>query len=239
MSQTQKVQAIVVSVITTLLVLVGLVMFAPKTASQAFGANLPTDGTVSNTTGTIYASAGVFTDGPVSLYNYLQFQSGTAAASAATSTSYEMTGQATSCITSSSTVFAIQNPFAATSTLVVDSFSGTMGATTSDMLVATSTTPAPATGLSATSSLGANIFQIAAVAANTKFYSVAGVTIGPGKGYTNPKGIPGSNSFQTIVVGPSEWVIGFSTSTGSGSGGTASGQVSVPSSCTFHSHWEM
>lgn len=142
-----------------------------------------------------------------------------------------------SCSTASSTIFAVQNPWSATSTVEYVSLVGTEGATTTDILVATSTTNAPATGLNSTSTLGANVINLAAITNGTNFSTLAGFTIGPGKGYASPKSIPGSTSVGEFMVGPSEYVLGFSTSTGSGNGGLASNQLSIPASCTYEIWW--
>jgi hypothetical protein len=138
-----------------------------------------------------------------------------------------------SCNTASSTILAIANPWQATSTLVHFSILGTMGATTTDLVVATSTIASPAyTTTTATSSLGENILG-AQIAANAQFFSVAGVSLGAGTGYTNPT-LNGFVSNRAVGIGPSEYVIGFATSTAAaGAGGRGAGQVSVPSSCTY------
>lgn len=133
--------------------------------------------------------------------------------------------------TASSTVIAL-GPFTATSTLTDLFLQGIGGATTTDLLIATSTTPSPAVALTATSTLGENVMGLAALPATAAFYSTAGDTIGPGKGYTNPAGGP-YKSVMPVVVGPGEYLLVFSTSTNPTSGGTGAAQVSVPTSVTL------
>lgn len=143
-----------------------------------------------------------------------------------------------SCSTASSTIFSVPNPFLATSTLTYGEVYGTNGATTTDLLVATSSTPYITNAAqTATSSIGANIMNLAAVTALSQFFSVIGITLGPAGGYKNSKGIPSSVS-GSVVVGPGDSVVGFSTSTApTGSGGQAAGQISVPTSCTYKFKW--
>lgn len=132
----------------------------------------------------------------------------------------------------SSTIVSI-GPFTATSTLTQLFVQGTSGATTTDLLIATSTTPSPAVPVTATSTIGENIMGLAALPATSQFYSTAGVTIGPGKGYTNPAGGP-YKSNGTVVIGPGEYLNVFSTSTNPvTNGGTGSAQVAVPTAFTL------
>lgn len=132
----------------------------------------------------------------------------------------------------SSTVIAI-GPFTATSTLTQLFISGFSGATTTDLLIATSTTPSPALPVTATSTLGENILGFAALPATSQFFSAAGVTIGPGKGYTNPAGGPYKTN-GTLGIGPGEYILVFSTSTSlANNGGTGLTQVAVPASITL------
>jgi hypothetical protein len=144
------------------------------------------------------------------------------------------------CNTGTSTLFSVQPPSGATSTVTMLSITGLQGATTTDIVVATSTVISPAlTTSTATSSLNANILNLAAVSANSQFRSVAGVTVGSGLGYTNPKGIPSSASNLSFDVGPNDYLLGFSTSTAAtGSGGRGAAQVSIPKSCTVKIEWQ-
>lgn len=143
------------------------------------------------------------------------------------------------CSTASSTIIAIANPFSATSTLYHFEIYGTMGATTSDIVVATSTTQYGGPYASATSSLAENIMGLSAITANAQFFSVAGVPIGPGTGYKNPAGAAAYTSNRSVVVGPSEYVLAVSTSTGitGGAGADVTGLRAIPSSCTYKALW--
>ena len=140
-------------------------------------------------------------------------------------------------ITSSSTIFAVQNPLAATSTVTFAQISGQNGATSTDIMIATSTTPSPA-GLSvSTSTLNENIMGLFNTGAGKQFYSVAGASIGSNVGYNNPAGDTYKTT-GTFVVGPNEWVIGFATSTNpSGNGGLGIGSLGVPTSGTYKLIW--
>lgn len=140
------------------------------------------------------------------------------------------------CSTASSTLFAV-NPFfgQATSTVTFANIQGTQGATTTDILVGTSTTPsAGPTVAVATSSVNRSLFGMMGVATSSNFDSYAGITAGD-NGYT----VPSSGTYQasavSIIVAPTEYVLGFSTSTNGGirNGGTGATQVGVPSSCTY------
>lgn len=138
----------------------------------------------------------------------------------------------------SSTLFSVQNPFNATSTLTFASISGIQGATTTDILVGTSTTAAPL-GLSVNSTttalVGQNTFAMYSVTAGSRFFSSAGVTMGPGTGYKAPSGGTYPTSQAEIVMGPSEYLVGFSTSTlgGATNGGLGATQIAVPASCAY------
>lgn len=175
-------------------------------------------------------------DGSLTLGTFLTVGAGTGASVSAGQatglTEYPVTG---TCNTASSTIFAISNPFAATSTLVFAEIGGTQGATTTDIVVATSTTLYPArANATATSSLGANILNLAAISASTQFFATAGATLGSGSGFTNPKGIVGSVSQVPIVLGPNETIVAVSSSTAlTGGGGYGATQVSVPSACVY------
>ena len=137
------------------------------------------------------------------------------------------------CITSSSTIFAFQNPVAATSTLTLFNLWGTNGATSTDIVVATSTSQyVPATA--SVSNLGENILGMSTVGTSTQFYSVAGQSIGPGTGYNSASGASYKTNMYT-VLGPNEWVVGFasSTYTSSRAGALGAGLYSIPTSCVY------
>jgi hypothetical protein len=141
--------------------------------------------------------------------------------------------------TGTSTLFAVLNPFGATSTLTFANISGQVGATTSDIFVGTSTTPAPA-GIQVTSTstatVGQNVFALFSVTGGSQFFSTAGVTMGPGKGYTAPSGGGYPTSQKSIVVGPAEYVVGFATSTNMAQQGPI---LTTLAACTYKLGWAM
>ena len=135
-----------------------------------------------------------------------------------------------SCSTATSTIFAIQNPYAATSTVTFFNISGLV-AQTSDIIVGTSTVPG---GMTATSTLNVTgiggLLGMAAVATGN-FYTVAGLKVGPGTGYTT-SGNGGYASNAGVVVGPKEYLVGLATSTAV-TGGTG------VTSCTYKAQWDL
>lgn len=144
----------------------------------------------------------------------------------------------TACNIASSTMAFVQSPFgAATSTATLVEVKGTNAATSTDILIATSTTSAPAGLAVATSSVHESIMGLFAVPANAQFYSVAGQSIGPSAGYNVANG----GTYQThtyTVVGPNEGILLFSTSTNpTGNGGLTASTLGVPSSCTIVINW--
>lgn len=118
----------------------------------------------------------------------------------------------------SSTLFAIPNPWNATSTLSAVTLQGFNGATTTDFLVGTSTTPAPAGTAVATSSVSASLIGLFNIAANSQFLTTAGVTLGT-KGYLPPSSGTYPTSVGSVVVGPNDYIVGFATSTNPGGNG--------------------
>lgn len=108
------------------------------------------------------------------------------------------------------TIFAVSNPFSATSTVLCPVIQGQNGTTTIDILVGTSTS---SSGLTKNSSVSATLLNITTIATSTKFFASSGVTVGPGTGFNSA----GSGTFQTIVVGPSEYLVGLATSSYAGS----------------------
>lgn len=121
----------------------------------------------------------------------------------------------------SSTLFAIANPNNATSTFSITDMTATGQATTTSLLVGTSTattTNAP-TGSLVTSSL----------ATSTSYFFAPGTGVGTGNS-------SGSNTYATIVVGPKEEVVGYATSTATGAGSNSF----VPGiTCLFKGQWEI
>jgi len=138
----------------------------------------------------------------------------------------------TACNTASSTLAYIQTPFTgATSTVIFTEFTGVNSATTSDIVIATSTSQyAPAS--SATSTLAENVMGLASIAANAAIYSIAGQLMGPG-GYYNPAATP-ATPYKTntmTVVGPNQGLLAYSTST------AAAGGYAIPKSCSIETIW--
>lgn len=131
----------------------------------------------------------------------------------------------------SSTVIAI-GPFTASSTITQLMLSGTQGATTSDIVVGTSTTPYVNAG-TGTSTLAENVMGLFSVTNATQFFSIIGTTLGSSKGYTSASG----GTYKTnagIGIGVGDYLLVFSTSTNpTNNGGTSATAVSVPASLTL------
>lgn len=127
----------------------------------------------------------------------------------------------------SSTLFAVANPFSATSTATFQSVVGTGQATTSTFLVGTSTLSVGlvASNVSAT-------FVNAGVATGTQFFTSPGISVGPGTGYL----APGTGTFRTVVVGPGEFVVGQATSTATGVGAA---NYTPGLTCTYKIRWTL
>lgn len=124
----------------------------------------------------------------------------------------------------SSTLFAVANPFAATSTVTLQVISGTGQATTTSLAVGTSTT---ATGVATT--IGGTLANISA-GTTTPFWTSGGVTVGSA-GYVSA----GANTFRTIVVGPNDFVVAVGTSTATGAGAA---NYSPGLSCAYKMEWK-
>lgn len=142
----------------------------------------------------------------------------------------------TPCNAASSTLGFIQTPFTgATSTAENITIHGLQGATTTDMLIGTSTQPSWIGG--ATSTVAENVMGLFSVTAGTQFMSMAGAPLGPGTGYTSPSG----GTYKTnaaIVVGPNEGLLAIATTTNpSSKNGTTTPTVAAPQSCTIDVTW--
>lgn len=196
--------------ITLVIAISGL--FFPKVRNLV-GVVAPTDITATNFT-EITASTGILTP-------LLQLGGSTAATSVSEQVS---TG---SCTAATSTPFAVANPFTATSTATLQSFQGVGNATTTLLYVGTTT---QASGL-ALANLSPTLVNAASVATTSQFFTSSGITVGPGTGYLSS----GSNTFRTIVVGPSEYVSAFATTTTSGMGTNYVGNYT---SCTYKIRWQ-
>lgn len=134
---------------------------------------------------------------------------------------------ATNCNTSTSTLFAVQPPSGATSTVTFASLQGTI-AQTSDILIGTSTSPG---GMTATSTLhvngGGGLVGASAVPTG-QFYIIPGIKIPPVGGTVTGNG--SYNSQFEITLGPKDYLVGYATSTNP-TGGTGA------SACTYKIEW--
>jgi hypothetical protein len=132
------------------------------------------------------------------------------------------------CNTGTSTLFAVKPPSGATSTVTFLNLQGNV-AQISDIVVGTSTA---AGGMTATSTLNVTgsggLFGAAAVAIG-HFYTIAGLKVGPGTGYTTIGNGP-YGSQTGIVVGPNEYLVGYATSTAVTGGNGAS-------ACSYKIEW--
>jgi len=176
----------------------------------------------------------------------------------ATTTALQLKVTQGTCLNSAatSTIFSIANPFISTSTVFAFELSGTMGATTSDIIVSTSTASAPlGSVISTTTGTGVtqfwpNFLAVINIATSTAFQFTAGATKGvqyntaylvPTSG--SPFSVPGSSGTSTISVAPGQFLVGMSTSTygndadGGRNGATGSGLTAIPSTCTYKVLW--
>lgn len=129
-----------------------------------------------------------------------------------------------SCNTGTSTLFLVANPFSATSTVTVQTFSAQGNATTSTLLIGTTT---KTTGQSVVSSDVSATMVNTTIATGTQAFTSSGITVGPGTGYTSA----GAGTFRTIVLGPNESVAAYATSTATGAG--AANYSPAFTSCTY------
>lgn len=130
-----------------------------------------------------------------------------------------------SCNSATSTVFAVANPYSATSTAELIMLSGIGNATTSSLTVGTSTRT---TGL--TSALYGILANVS-ISTSSSFAISGGVRNGPIGNIVDA----GSASVMRIIVGPNETVGAYSTTTATGAG--AAGFVNTFGSCTYKVRW--
>jgi hypothetical protein len=154
----------------------------------------------------VESDAGYF-DAAGALSNFL---GGLAFSSNTTTVGPTMRGVAGTCNTASSTLFAVRAPSGATSTVDVEIFTVGGNATTSTLTVGTSTLPA----VTAASSISATLINGAVIATNTVPTLSGGVTVGPANSFVSA----GSGTFTSIEVAPTDYIIGFATSTATGAG---------------------
>lgn len=150
------------------------------------------------------------------------FIGGTTAASSVGATVSSGTCNAGS-YAASSTQFAVQNPFGATSTATLFTVSGTGQSTSSSLLIGTST---QSTGILST--VSPTLVNVT-VATSAPFFVAGGVTVGS-TGYLSS----GANTFRTVVVGPTDYIVGFSTSTATGAGAA---QYTPGITCAYKIEW--
>lgn len=131
-----------------------------------------------------------------------------------------------SCASATTTIFAVANPFSATSTVRLQSFKGIGNATTTLLYVGTSTA---STGLALTN-VSPTLVNAASVATSTQFITSSGITVGS-LGYLSS----GSGTFPTISVGPSDYIVAFATTTATGAG--AANYSGTYSSCVYKLRW--
>jgi len=127
------------------------------------------------------------------------------------------------CNSATTTIFAVRNPFNATSTATVLAIEGVGNATTTTFEVGTST---KATGLAAADVSGTLIVN-ASVATTSGFYTASGIQSGASGSYLSP----GTGSARSVVLGPTQYIAGFATTTATGAG--AAGFTGGFTSCTY------
>ena len=132
------------------------------------------------------------------------------------------------------TLALIANPFNATSTITFAEIQGKNGTSTIDILVGTTT---KTTGQSVTNNtqVSATLMNPTVIATSTNFFSVAGAQSGPSGYYNNPGAASGM-----IVVGPSDLVAIFATSSYASYAAAVTGLTSLTStfSGTYTIEWQ-
>lgn len=233
MTSTQKIW---VALIAVAIIAIGAYYYPAKYSSnQQVGASIPTDGSVSRTLGTIYSYTngqngiipGIWSDGVLALKTFLQFNAGVDATSAATSTSFIQTASVANCAAATSTSFVVANPFAATSTVAIELGIVSGQATSTTFSIGTTT---KASGL-ALSDISPTLAAGVIAATTTQIAFRSGQTTQLGTGQVTS----GAGSIGRIVVGPSESVAMFATSTFSGIG--ALNYTPGLSACSFKLFW--
>ena len=125
----------------------------------------------------------------------------------------------------SNTVALIANPFNATSTVTFAQVAGLNGTSTIDILVGT-TSVTSTQSITNNAQVSPNLIKATSIATSTNFFSVAGAQSGPtGAGYYNN---PGAGSGM-IVVGPSDLVAIFATSSNANYAAAVTGVTSTKS----------
>lgn len=143
----------------------------------------------------------------------------------ATQSGYQQTATVGTCNTASSTAFDIANPFAATSTATVERIDFGVQATSTTASVGTTT---KSSGL-ASSDVSTALVSSALVATGTAPIVISGQSTGLGLNQISA----GAGTVAKIVVGPSQRLAMYATSTYSNAGAINY----TPSSCTYKVRW--
>ena len=152
------------------------------------------------------------------------FQGGSTA-----TTAVEQKVSAGSCNTATSTIFGIVNPFTATSTATVRIY-GLSQATTTALIVSTTT---QATGLTSALIGAGSLVVSASIASTSQFYIQSGQSTLLGTGQVSA----GTSVYQT-VVGPSEYVGAYATSSIAAQGSSRAADMGF-TSCTYKILWTL
>lgn len=134
-----------------------------------------------------------------------------------------------SCNDATTTLFAVANPFAATSTVDFTKIDITNGTTTGLFYVGTTTAP---TASSLAGGVSPSLVAGASIATSTLAYVVNGQK---GSGAEFPSA--GASSLDRIVVGPSQYVIGVINPTATGADTSGVTGNSNTFSCSYSINW--
>jgi hypothetical protein len=144
------------------------------------------------------------------------------------------------CNTATTTLFNIPNPFAgypvSTSTVIFFELYGTNGATTTDIVVGTSTPAGLPISNTFASGLKEKLLALTNVATSSQFFAIAGQTLySQNIGTTTDVRGVSVNQAATITLGPNDSLYGYATSsfTGSGNGGIGALTIPTVSSCFY------
>lgn len=155
----------------------------------------------------------------------IEFLAGNTTTPPTTATSLGQVSSVGSCAVATSSAAVITNPFAATSTVTVEVMALGFNATSTTINIGTTTLTSGLTSSSPGSTLAVSALQATATQATL----ISGQTTGIGSGQISA----GSGSVSKIVVGPSENIGIFATSTYGNSGAVNY----TPSSCTYKVLW--
>jgi len=171
----------------------------------------------------------------LSLTNILEMTGG---AGTQNQTGFQQQVSIGTCATASSTIFDIANPFSATSTAQLVNFAGVGNATSTTFNVGTTTLPSGVIATTAGIGTGGSLVNNATIAtttanAQTQFYLSSGISTFLGSGQ-----VSAGTSAIRIVVGPSEYVAGYATTSLSGPS-TGLSYTGGYASCTYKIKWEL